>query len=77
MRARKFKEAAIKILKDKQRPLSCKEITNLAIKERLIEHHGDTPIKSMYSILYKDAKKGKGSLLILKDGLFYLKKIEI
>ncbi len=73
-----FKEAAYHILKKKKIPLSSKEITQIALKERLITTDGKTPDATMYSIIYRDIKqKGKKSLFVkFKKGLFVLKECD-
>jgi hypothetical protein len=68
-----YRPAAIKILTEAQKPLSAKEITEIAIKRNLIRPGGNTPIKSMYSLLYRDAKKGEGSDFAMQGSLFYLR----
>lgn len=66
-----FKEAAIKILKEADEPLSPKEITKIALEEELIETSGATPEATMAAQLYTDTRKfkkvGKGVFALLKQ----------
>lgn len=66
-----FKEAAIKILKEAEEPLSAKEITQIALEDGLIETSGATPEATMAAQLYTDTGKfkkvGKGLFALLKQ----------
>lgn len=66
-----FKEAAIKILKEAEEPLSAKEITRIALDSELIETSGATPEATMAAQLYTDTGKfkkvGKGFFALLKQ----------
>ncbi|WP_228236978.1 restriction endonuclease [Allomuricauda sp. M10] len=70
MKKLSFKEAAIKILRDADEPLSAKEITQIALAEELIETSGATPEATMAAQLYTDSGKFKK----VGKGLFALKK---
>lgn len=72
-----FKESAYKILKKEKRPLSVKELTQIALKEGLITSYGKTPIASMGAMIYTDIKqrKGKSIFVKVKRGLFGLKEL--
>lgn len=75
MKKLSFKEAALKILKDADEPLSAKEITKIAISEGLIETIGDTPEATMAAKLYTDINNNESSKLIkVGKGLFALKR---
>ena len=71
MKKLSFKEAAIKILKDADEPLSAKEITKIALKESLIESSGATPDATMAAQLYTDTGKfkkvGKGLFALVRQ----------
>jgi restriction endonuclease Mrr len=70
-----FKQAAIKILKDADEPLSAKEITEIALEEDLIETTGVTPSATMAAQLYTDLISNKSSQFKkVGRGLFALKK---
>ncbi len=73
---RNFKEAAYNVLKKEKRPLSAKEITQIALKERLIASNGKTPDATMGATIYTDIKqKGEKSLFVkVGTGLFRLKE---
>ncbi|OXB01919.1 restriction endonuclease [Flavobacterium pectinovorum] len=66
-----FKEAAIKILKEAEEPLSAKEITKIALEENMIESSGATPEATMAAQLYTDTGKfkkvGKGLFALLRQ----------
>lgn len=66
-----FKQAAIKILKESEEPLTAKEITNIALVNGLIETSGATPEATMAAQLYTDTGKfkkvGKGLFALLKQ----------
>lgn len=47
MKKLSFKEAAVKVLKEAEEPLSAKEITEIALKEELVETSGATPQSTM------------------------------
>lgn len=70
-----FKEAAIKILKEADEPLSAKKITEIALDEELIETSGATPEATMAAQLYTDINKNSSSKFKkIGRGLFALKK---
>ena len=52
-----YKEAAIAVLRDASVPLSCQEITRLAIDRGLVKPGGRTPEASMGAAMYTDIKK--------------------
>ncbi len=54
-----FKEVAAQILKDSPKPLSAKEITELAFEKNILETEGKTPEATMAAHLYTDIKKKK------------------
>ncbi|RZJ48025.1 MAG: hypothetical protein EOO44_21655 [Flavobacterium sp.] len=66
-----FKEAAIKILKEVEEPLSAKEITKRALEENMIESSGATPEATMAAQLYTDTGKfkkvGKGLFALVRQ----------
>ena len=59
MKKLSFKEAAVKILKEAEEPLSAKDITRIAFEEELIESSGATPEATMAAQLYTDTGKFK------------------
>lgn len=71
MKKLSFKEAAIKILKEAEEPLSPREITRIALEEGLIESSGETPEATMAAQLYTDTAKfkkvGRGIFALLKQ----------
>ena len=71
-----FKQAAYHVLKDAGRPLSAKEITQIALKEGLITTDGKTPSATMGAVIYADIKQKKEKSLFVKvkSGLFGLRE---
>lgn len=71
MKKLSFKEAAIKILKEAEEPLSAKDITKIAFEEELIESSGATPEATMAAQLYTDTGKfkkvGKGLFALVRQ----------
>lgn len=71
MKKLSFKEAAIKILKAADEPLSAKEITKIALEKELIETSGATPDATMAAQLYTDTGKfkkvGRGLFALVKQ----------
>jgi Holliday junction resolvase len=60
-----FKLAAIKILKEVNKPLHVDEITKLALEQNLIETSGSTPEATMHAQIVVDIKnKGKSSAFV-------------
>ncbi|MFC2138126.1 restriction endonuclease [Bacteroidota bacterium] len=75
MKTLSFKEAAAKILKDADEPLSAQEITDIALREELIETAGATPEATMAAQLYIDINKNSNTLFKkVGRGKFALKK---
>lgn len=74
-----FKEAAYQVLKKEKRPLSAKEITRAALKERLITSGGKTPSATMGAVIYNDikTKREKSIFVKIKRGMFGLKELEV
>ncbi len=71
-----FIKAACQILKEKKIPLTAEEITQIAVKNKLIETSGKTPIATMSARIYIDIKdKGNSSLFVkVNRGRFGLKE---
>jgi len=71
-----FKEAAYHVLGKEKKPLSTKEITQIALKEGLITTDGKTPDATMGAAIYTEIKQKKGKSLFvkLKRGLFGLRE---
>lgn len=70
-----FKDAAQKILKNSDQPLSAKEITEIAIEDGLISTEGKTPEATMAAQLYLDIKTGdKSKFKKIGKGKFSLKE---
>ncbi len=71
MKKLSFKEAAVRILKEAEEPLTAKEITKIALEEALIETSGATPDATMAAQLYTDSAKfkkvGKGLFALVKQ----------
>lgn len=60
-----FKNAALKVLREKNKPLSFYEITDIALKKGYLKTTGKTPERSMGAQLYTDIKKkGNKSLFV-------------
>ena len=75
MKKLSFKEAAIKILKEADEPLSAKEITEIALEEELIDTSGTTPDATMAAQLYVDINKNSATQFKkVGRGKFALKK---
>lgn len=75
MKKLSFKEAAIRILKQAEEPLSAKEITEIALDEELIETSGATPEATMAAKLYTDINNNSSSKFKkVGRGMFALKK---
>ena len=69
-----FKKAALEILKKVNKPLTPKEITDIAVQEGLIETTGETPEATMGAQLYVDINSNKESPFIkVGRGLFSLR----
>lgn len=73
-----FKKAACEILRREQKSLSPKEITNIALREKLITSSGKTPQRTMASEIYKDINKlGNNSPFIkIERGKFGLRDFD-
>jgi hypothetical protein len=71
-----FEEAAYQILKKIKKPLSAREITDIALRAKMIISDGKTPHATMGARIYTDIKKrGNKSVFIkVKRGLFGLKE---
>lgn len=71
-----FKEATYNVLKKEKRPLSVREITQIALKTGLIKSVGKTPSATMGAMVYTDIKQkgGKSIFVKVKRGLFGLKE---
>ncbi|HPC12724.1 MAG TPA: winged helix-turn-helix domain-containing protein, partial [Candidatus Paceibacterota bacterium] len=63
-----FKQAAYKILKNSKKPLHSKTITDLAIKDKLIDSKGATPWATMNAILITDININNEKSLFKKSG---------
>lgn len=75
MKKLSFKEAAVKVLKEAEEPLSAKEITEIALKEELVETSGATPQSTMAAQLYTDIINNSSSKFKkVGRGMFALKK---
>ena len=60
-----FKDAALKVLTENNKPLSFYEITNIALKKGYLKTEGKTPERSMGAQLYTDIKsQGDKSLFV-------------
>ena len=70
-----FKEAAAKVLKKAEQPLSAREISQIALEEELIETTGATPDATMAAQLYTDINKNPSTRFKkVGKGLFALKE---
>jgi DNA-directed RNA polymerase delta subunit len=71
-----FKEAAYHILKQTKKPLSYKEITEIALRENLISTEGKTPEASMRSRLYLDIQHSgdESKFVKVEKGIFALRE---
>jgi HB1, ASXL, restriction endonuclease HTH domain len=54
-----YLEAAEKVLRAAKRPLSAREITEIALREGLITSHGKTPEATMSARLYVASAEGR------------------
>jgi hypothetical protein len=52
-----FEPAMVQVLKDSRRPLTLGEITERMIDRDLVEVQGETPDKSLYSIVSRNEKR--------------------
>jgi len=69
-----FKEVAAQVLKDSSKPLSAREITELALENNLLETEGKTPEATMAAHLYTDINKNKKTVFLkVGKGRFTLK----
>lgn len=67
-----FKEAAFQILKESKGPLHSKEITKIALKEKLIKSRGENPWATMNAHLLMDIENGRESKFIqVEPSTFY------
>lgn len=72
-----FKDAAYEILKGAGKPLHYNEITNLALKRKILETSGKTPHATMGALLYTDTldddsrfqREGKGKFALKSSSL--------
>lgn len=53
----RFLDAAYQLLKEFERPMSCHELTQIAIARGLLITRGLTPVSTMASLLYTDIEK--------------------
>ncbi len=75
MKKLSFRDAALKILKESDEPLSAKRITKIALSEGIIETIGDTPEATMAAKLYTDLNNNSTTKLQkVGRGLFALKR---
>ena len=66
-----FREAAIIVLKEANKPLRVGEITRICLKKGIISTSGKTPIYTMHSQIYRDIKKNKKNSTFIKVGNGY------
>lgn len=52
-----FKEAALQVLKDEAKPLTPKEIFDIALKKKMVSSGGRTPERTIASLMYTDIQK--------------------
>ncbi|PKL35952.1 MAG: hypothetical protein CVV44_20785 [Spirochaetae bacterium HGW-Spirochaetae-1] len=72
-----FKDVAVKILRKTPKPLSPKEITEIALEEGLLETEGKTPEATMAAHIYTDIKKNIDTPFIkVGRGRFSLKEMK-
>lgn len=71
-----FKNAAYKVLKAENRPLSVEDITNMALKKGLLKTAGKTPTATMGAQLYTDIKtlQDRSAFVQLGKNRFGLRK---
>lgn len=68
-----FYEAAIQILKDANRPLHHKKITELALSQNLLSHVGKTPQDTMQTCLNEEVARGdRATISRVRPGVFAL-----
>ncbi|PRP80113.1 putative Polycomb group protein ASXL3 [Planoprotostelium fungivorum] len=63
-----FKDSAFEVLKREGKPMSSKEIVDIAIKEGLLITNGKTPSHTLTAILYGEIKKGLDTCPFVKLG---------
>lgn len=63
-----FKDAALKVLTENNKPLSFHEITNIALKKGYLKTEGKTPERSMGAQLYTDIKSHSDKSLFVQLG---------
>jgi DNA-directed RNA polymerase delta subunit len=71
-----FKDAAYKVLKAENHPLSIEDITNLALRKGLLKTTGKTPVATMGAQLYTDIKtfQNRSAFVQLGKNRFGLRK---
>lgn len=69
-----FKDAAFEILKEAGKPLHYNEITDIALKKRMLETAGQTPHATMGALLYTDTLKDDSRFQREGRGIFALKE---
>jgi DNA-directed RNA polymerase delta subunit len=76
MKKLSFLEAAYKILKRENKPLTSEEITKIALRYKLIETSGKTPERTMGAQIYMDIKRkgNKSRFVKIEKGIFGLKE---
>ena len=74
-----FKLAAIKILQIKKESLHYRDITKLALEQKLIKTNGTTPQNTMYAQITKDIQQNKEKSAFIKvgPGIFKINPISI
>ena len=62
----KWEDAMVKVLSTSKKPLPLHEITKRIIARNLVDYHGDTPQKTLYSIVTRAETRREelGSLVI-------------
>ena len=73
-----FFEAAKKILREAEKPLTADEITKIALEEGLIKTSGKTPSATMSAMIYIDIKTNQNKSVFVKveRGIFGLREWE-
>ena len=61
-----FLDAAYKILKESEKPLHSKKITEIALKRKLLETAGKTPTATMNALLVLECRKENSSQKVEK-----------
>ena len=66
-----FKEVALRILSNSDRPLHSKEIAKRILRAQLVKSSGKTPERTIYTALYRDIMRHKDKSRFIRTGNGY------